>query len=204
MIVLIRHGQSTTNERGLLVGRSDPPLTDLGRAQARRLRAYLGNVRDVWTSPLQRAVTTARLCVPDLEPQVVASFIEVDYGSLDGQSLASITDEQWRDFEGTHERPLLDGESLNEVDARVHARLDALLEDPASALHRDDEHLAIVSHVSPIKSAITWALGAPAAAAWRLRIDNGSMTFIATRRSTPALIRMNVVPGSPGEAPVAL
>lgn len=194
MIILIRHGQSTTNELGLLVGRADPPLTDLGREQARRLTPHLGTVRDVWSSPLQRALTTARLAVPDVEPLIKDSFIEVDYGSLDGRRLDSITDEQWHRFEGGHDQPLLDGESLLEVDARVHVELDALFADPASALHREDEHLVIVSHVSPIKAAVVWALGVGGAAAWRMRIDNGSMTWLATRRSTPSLIRANVVP----------
>lgn len=194
VIVLIRHGQSSTNELGLLVGRSDPPLTELGREQARQLSAYLGDVRAVWTSPLERAISTARLAVANVEPVLKESFIEVDYGSLEGVSLSSITDEQWREFEGDHERPLLDGESLVAVDARVYRELDALLVDPGSPLHRGDEHLAIVSHVSPIKSAVTWALGVDGSAAWRMRIDNGSMTWIATRRSTPALIRANVMP----------
>ncbi|MDE3093583.1 MAG: histidine phosphatase family protein [Acidobacteriota bacterium] len=194
MIILIRHGQSTTNELGLLVGRSDPPLTARGREQASRLSSHLINVREVWSSPLERARDTARLAVPSLEAQVKEAFIEVDYGSLDGESLSSISDEQWRDFEGDHRRPLLDGESLDAVDQRVHTQLESLLADPTSALHHDDEHLVIVSHVSPIKSAITWALGVNGSAAWRMRIDNGSMTVIATRRLTPSLIRANVVP----------
>lgn len=194
MIILIRHGQSTTNELGLLVGRSNPSLTEQGRDQARRLIPHLIDVREVWTSPLDRAYRTARLAVPTLDPIVKDSFIEVDYGSLDGQRLASITDEQWHDFEGNHERPLLDGESLTAVDARVYAELDALLADPDSLVHRNDAHLAIISHVSPIKSAVTWALGVHGSAAWRMRIDNGSMTSIATRRSTPSLIRANVMP----------
>lgn len=194
MIILIRHGQSTTNALGLLVGRSNPSLTDAGREQARRLIPHLLDVKEVWTSPLDRAQQTARLCVPTIEPVIKESFIEVDYGSLDGQTLASITDDQWHEFEGRHDRPLLDGESLNEVDARVSAELDALLADPGSLLHRIDEHLAIVSHVSPIKSAATWALGVHGSAAWRMRVDNGSMTVLATRRATPTLIRSNVVP----------
>lgn len=194
MIILIRHGQSTTNELGLLVGRSDPPLTEIGRDQARRLIPHLIDVKEIWASPLDRALHTARLCVPTLEPVVKESFIEVDYGSLDGRSLASITTEQWREFEGQHERPFFDGESLDTVDARVYAELDALLDDPESLLHRSDEHLAIVSHVSPIKSAITWGLGVQGSAAWRMRVDNGSMTVLAIRRATPMLIRSNVVP----------
>jgi probable phosphoglycerate mutase len=51
-----------------------------------------------------------------------------------------------------------------------------------------------VSHVSPIKSAMVWALGVPGSAAWRMRLDNGSVTTITTRLSTPALLHYNVVP----------
>ena len=193
MIILIRHGQSTTNELGLLVGRSNPPLTERGRAQARALAAHLVGVREVWASPLERALHTARLCAPEHEPVIKDAFIEVDYGSLDGRPLASITPQQWRDFEGAHQRPLLDGESLAAVDARVHHELEALLADPTSLLHRDEEHLVIVSHVSPIKAAITWGLGVHGSAAWRLRVDNASMTVIGTRHATPQLVRTNVV-----------
>ena len=59
MILLIRHGQTTTNAQNLLVGRSDPPLTELGQRQARALRPLLDGVEEVWTSPLQRARSTA-------------------------------------------------------------------------------------------------------------------------------------------------
>ena len=59
MIVLIRHGQTTTNAKGLLVGRSNPELTELGERQARALRPLLGGVQEVWTSPLERARATA-------------------------------------------------------------------------------------------------------------------------------------------------
>src|ERR1700722_18761854 len=70
VIILIRHGQSTTNELGLLVGRSNPPLTDMGREQARRPSAHLNDVREVWSSPLDRALTTARIALGHLEPVI--------------------------------------------------------------------------------------------------------------------------------------
>ena len=194
VIILIRHGQSTTNELGLLVGRSNPPLTERGRDQARRLIPHLLDVKEVWASPLERAFDTARLAVPTLEPVVKESFIEVDYGSLEGRRLLDISMEQWQEFEAQHERPLLDGESLDAVDERVNAELEALLADGESLLHRSDEHLAIVCHVSPIKSAISWALGVHGSAAWRMRVDNASMTVLASRRDSPVLVRSNVVP----------
>lgn len=195
MIILIRHGQTTTNAKSLLVGRSDPSLTELGERQARSLRPLLNGVREVWTSPLQRARHTAAIALPHLDAVVNHSFIEVDYGDLDGQPLSAVTAEQWRLFETDHDTALGGGgESLASVDARVHAQLDALLADRTSLLHSPHDHLAIVSHVSPIKSAMVWALGVPGSVAWRTRLDNGSITTITTRQTTPALLHFNMIP----------
>jgi probable phosphoglycerate mutase len=194
MIILIRHGQTTTNADGLLVGRSDPHLTALGEQQARALVPYLKGVEEVWTSPLARARETAALALSELEPAVVESFIEVDYGDLDGQPVGAISPEQWRGFEHGHDLAFGGGESLAAVDTRVHAQLETLLGDPKSLLHSSHRHLAIVSHVSPIKSAVVWALGASPSTAWRTRLENGSITTIGTRGATPQLIRFNMVP----------
>jgi probable phosphoglycerate mutase len=195
VIILIRHGQTTTNEKGLLVGRSDAELTELGERQALALRPLLGGVREVWTSSLKRARVTAQLAVPHIEASVNDSFIEVDYGSLDGQPLGAVSAEQWRAFESDHHQALgKGGESLASVDERVHGVLDALLADRSSLLHSHERHLAIVSHVSPIKSAMVWALGVPGSVAWRTRLDNGSITTISIRQTTPALVHFNMVP----------
>lgn len=194
LIILIRHGQTTTNARGLLVGRSDPALTELGERQARALRPLLSGVSEVWSSPLRRARSTAELALPDVAHIVRDSFIEVDYGDLDGSPLSSVTIAQWESFETDHSLAIGNGESLDSVDVRVHAELDQLLADRASLLYDDQRHLAIVSHVSPIKSALAWALGVPGSVAWRTRLDNGSITTIGTRRTSPTLVHFNVVP----------
>ena len=60
MIYLVRHGQTLQNRAGLLQGRSDFPLNEMGREQARRVGAFFREqgVRfdAVYTSPLRRAV----------------------------------------------------------------------------------------------------------------------------------------------------
>jgi probable phosphoglycerate mutase len=194
VIILIRHGQTSSNAARLLVGQSDPTLTELGERQARALRPFLLNVQEVWTSPLQRARATAALAVPDLRALVKESFIEVDYGSLDGQPLSRVSEEQWRAFEHDHNTAFGDGESLASVDQRVHADLDVLLGDQTSLMHDANSHLAIFSHMSPIKSAMTWALGVSGSVAWRMNLSNGSMTTIGSRMWTPSLLNYNVVP----------
>jgi broad specificity phosphatase PhoE len=175
------------------VGQSDPALTERGERQARALRPLLTHVAEVWTSPLQRARVTAALAIPGIEAVVKESFIEVDYGTLDGQPLSRVTDEQWRAFEQDHTTAFGGGESLASVDQRVHAELDAQLADAASLLHSATSHLAIVSHMSPIKSAVSWALGVSGSVAWRMNLSNASMTTIFTRLSTPVLLNYNVV-----------
>jgi probable phosphoglycerate mutase len=194
MIILIRHGQTTTNAEGLLVGRSDPHLTALGERQARALAPYLKGVEEVWTSPLARARETAALALPGLAPVITESFIEVDYGDLDGQPVSAISPEQWHGFEHGHDLAFGGGESLASVDQRVHAQLDAIFADRSSLLHSSQRHLAIVSHVSPIKSAVVWALGVAPSTAWRTRLENGSITTIGARGATPQLVRFNMVP----------
>jgi broad specificity phosphatase PhoE len=194
VIILVRHGQTTSNAARLLVGQSDPALTELGERQARALRPYLLNVVEVWTSPLQRARATAALALPDLAALVKESFIEVDYGSLDGQPLSLVSEAQWRAFEHDHNIAFGDGESLASVDQRVHVELDAQLADQKSLMHDPTKHLAIVSHMSPIKSAMTWALGVSGSVAWRMNLSNGSMTTIGSRMWTPSLLNYNVVP----------
>jgi len=194
VIILIRHGQTTSNAARLLVGQSDPALTELGERQARALHPYLLGVVEVWTSPLVRARATAALAVPEIPAVVKESFIEVNYGSLDGQPLSLVTEEQWRAFEHDHNTAFGDGESLASVDQRVHVELGALLADQKSLMHDPKAHLAIVSHMSPIKSAMTWALGVSGSVAWRMNLSNGSMSTIGSRMWTPSLLNYNVVP----------
>ena len=194
MIILIRHGQTTSNAKRLLIGRSDPDLTPRGESQARSLRRALGGVAQVWTSPLVRARRTAELALPHLVAEVNGAFIEVDYGHWEGRSVEDVGVEEWRAMRRDHDAAFDGGESLATVDRRVHAALDELLADPNSYLHRSSEHLAIVSHVTPIKSATAWALGVAGSVAWRTRLDNGSMTMIAARDATPSLVHFNLVP----------
>jgi alpha-ribazole phosphatase len=195
VIVLARHGQSTTNATGLVVGRADPPLSELGQRQARALAGLLGDVATTWSSPLRRARETADLAAPGVAVEVRESFIEIDYGALEGRPLAEISASEWRDFETDQMARRGSGESLRSVDERVHAELDGLMGDPDSLLHEADRHLLIVTHFSPINSAVAWALGVAGPVTGRTRLDNGSLTTIGVRRGHPALVRFNVVPG---------
>jgi len=194
VILLVRHGQTTSNVENLFVGRGDPMLTELGQRQARSLSPFLTNVREVWCSPLTRALDTAGLCLPGMIPTVKESFIEQDFGDLEGTPVSNVSREEWDRFLSDSSVGLGGGESIDDVDARVYRELNGQLADPASLLHSPDEHLLVVSHVSPIKSAMTWALGVSGTVAWRTRLDNCSITAITSRRGQPSLVHFNLVP----------
>lgn len=92
-ILLVRHGQSEWNLTGRWQGQADPPLTDLGRAQARAAAQVLGTVDAVWTSDLQRAVETATIIAGELGvgPVVVDPDLrERDAGEWSGLTRAEI------------------------------------------------------------------------------------------------------------------
>jgi probable phosphoglycerate mutase len=65
-ILLVRHGQSEWNLTGRWQGQTDPPLTDLGRAQAAAAARSLGTVDAIWSSDLQRAAETATIVSNEL------------------------------------------------------------------------------------------------------------------------------------------
>lgn len=91
-LYLLRHGQTEFNVKKLVQGRCDSPLTDLGRQQARaaaaRLKAH-GVVPDkVVSSPLGRAMDTARLVAcellgPDAAVEPCEGIIERSYGTFE-------------------------------------------------------------------------------------------------------------------------
>lgn len=71
VLVLLRHGESSTNAAGVFTGWSDPPLTAAGERQARRAarRLAAAGIRpdSVHTSVRGRAIRTAELVCAELD-----------------------------------------------------------------------------------------------------------------------------------------
>jgi broad specificity phosphatase PhoE len=194
MLLLVRHGRTAWNRDGRLVGRTDVALDDVGEAQAGRVGARLGPVAELRTSPLSRARVTAELLGAGVGPVVDDAFVELDYGSSEGLTLDAVDPAHWARVREDAETRWPGGESLADVQARVAVACAALFSRDGHGARRDDGDVVVVSHVSPIKAAVCWALGADPTVAMRLQLDNGSITTIAWRRGTPVLLSYNVVP----------
>jgi probable phosphoglycerate mutase len=135
-LYLVRHGQSTGNIGGTLMGQSDHPLTPLGEDQARAAAERLApfGPMPVYSSDLPRARATAgRIVEPwrdgkaaDAPPEVILDprLREISLGDYEGRP--------WQEFEADTEltaafaedpyrTALPNGESLEHLEARVHA-----------------------------------------------------------------------------------
>lgn len=134
-LYLVRHGQSTGNIAGTLMGQSDHPLTPLGEDQARAAAERLApfGPMPVYASDLPRAQATAQHIVARWRaagatdvPRVVLDprLREIALGDYEGRP--------WQEFEADVEltaafaadpygTALPNGESLEHLEARAHA-----------------------------------------------------------------------------------
>jgi broad specificity phosphatase PhoE len=190
MIAFVRHGQTAVNRAGQLQGRVDADLTDLGREQAERLGAHLAaeKVARVIASPLRRATETAAPIAGahGLVVETDERLVELDYGEWDQRGLRDIPADAWERWRADPTFVPPGGESLAHVTARVDSFCDEYL---------GEDLVVAVSHVSPIKAAVCWALGVGTEATWRMFLELASVTRIGQRNGGPPyLLSFNEVP----------
>jgi broad specificity phosphatase PhoE len=118
-LVLARHGETEWARTGRHTGRTDVPLTDRGRAQARRLGLALRGrtFRRVLSSPLGRALESCRLAGFGDRVELVDDLREWDYGAYEGRTRVEIAAEVPGWTVWTH--PIVDGESLADLGRRA-------------------------------------------------------------------------------------
>lgn len=197
MLVLLRHGESTANAAGLLLGRTDAVLTEKGERQARALAGLLGPVVRIISSPLARARATAAALELPVPIEIDERWIEVDYGEHEGRPLGDVPAEIWQRWRTDPSYRPKFGETLAEVGVRVARACDALFEREGQGARDDAGDVVVVSHVSPIKAAVAWAIGADDALSWRLHLSTGSLTRIGWGATGPMLHTFNALPVPP-------
>ena len=142
---LVRHAASTT-PHGITVGAGDPPLSEAGRAQARRISAALAGrpLVAVWSSDLKRAIeTAAMIAAPHCLPVATTPALrELDFGAWEGKNLSDLWSEDPRAARAWEaditDTPASFAETVRDLEARVSAfwRGVALAGDVAIVAHR--------------------------------------------------------------------
>ena len=131
-LLLVRHGESTWNAQGRWQGWADPPLSELGRAQAEAAAPAAAPVDAVVSSDLQRARVTAELMAAVLEIEEV--HIEPDLRERDVGDFTGLTRDEiearWpgvlSNVAASIARDPRFGESVEQLATRVNAALTGL------------------------------------------------------------------------------
>jgi probable phosphoglycerate mutase len=177
-LVLVRHGATAHSAAMRFSGRNALPLDEGGRAQAAALAARdFGAVDAIVSSPLLRTAQTAEAIAGPLQLPVetVDDLIETDFGTWEGLTFAEARAEGAAQLDAWLASPDTappGGESFATVGRRVRRGRDAVL-----AAH-PGETVVVVSHVTPIKTLLRFALDAPPSAMFRLHLDTASVSIV--------------------------
>jgi broad specificity phosphatase PhoE len=188
-IVLARHGETEWSRDRRHTGKTDIPLTENGRRQASLLRDTLAgrSFARVLSSPLSRALETARQAGLGDRAELVDDLVEWDYGEYEGITTAEIRTRRpdwnlWRDG-------CPGGEKAADVGRRVDRVLDSL-----AGLDGD---VAVFAHGHVLRVLTARWLGLAPEAGALFKLDTGTLSALGYERETRVITRWNVpVPGS--------
>ena len=182
---LVRHGETEWARLGRHTGRTDVPLTELGRQQATSLGRRLDGHRFglVLTSPLSRARETAELAgfagVARLDPDLM----EWDYGSLEGRETVDIRESYpgWTIWRG----PWPGGETIADVATRAD-RIVARVRADATA-----GDALVFAHGHLLRVLVARWLGLePTAGGW-FALDTATISVLGWERGAPVVQTWN-------------
>ncbi|MDQ0760350.1 bifunctional RNase H/acid phosphatase [Streptomyces canus] len=193
--VLLRHGETplTPQKRFSGSGGTDPSLSDIGREQAERAAEALarrGTIQHILASPLTRTRQTAAAVAERLgiEVTVEDGLIETDFGAWEGLTFGEVR-ERYPDDLNTwlsdpEAEPTGGGESFAATATRIAATRDKLVAAYAGRT------VLLVTHVTPIKTFVRLALGAPPESLFRMELSAASLSSVAYYADGNASVRL--------------
>jgi broad specificity phosphatase PhoE len=182
-IVLVRHGQTEWSLSGQHTGSTDIPLTDQGREDARRLGERIGayEFARVLSSPLSRALETARLAGMPEPIEVRDELREWDYGEYEGRTTKDIRAERpewllWRDGCPGGEQAVHVGERVDRVIAE---------------LRQPGGDVALFAHGHVLRVLAARWIELPPEDGARLGLETGTLSVLGREREVPVLWSWN-------------
>lgn len=193
VIDLIRHAVTDANVAGRVQGQLDWGLNDEGRHQAARLASWIGQVDEVYTSPLGRAAETASLAFgPDHRPAHLEGLMEIDMGEWEGRNWEELrsSDPLLQDLWDVdeHFQRGMTGETYAQLRERATATMHGLANGGGGP-----KRIAAVSHGGTIGAYLRTLLGLDGARRHRLgRLANTAVSRVAYLKEGPLLVDFNV------------
>ncbi|MFI8516717.1 bifunctional RNase H/acid phosphatase [Streptomyces sp. NPDC085481] len=193
--VLLRHGETalTPEKRFSGSGGGDPELSAAGRRQAEAVAAALaarGTIQEIVSSPLTRCRQTAEAVATrlGLDVRIENGLRETDFGAWEGLTFAEVRERHKDDLDAwlasPKAAPTGGGESFATVARRVAATRDRLTAAYAGRT------VLLVTHVTPIKTLIRLALGAPPESLFRMELSAASISAVAYYADGNASVRL--------------
>jgi alpha-ribazole phosphatase len=179
-LLLVRHGEPDESMHGRCYGRLDVPLSAAGLRRAAAVGEALrsNEIAVVYTSPLQRALDTARAVASahGLEAIPREALRELDFGELEGRSHEEIASEHpdlyrfWMEDPSTVRFP--GGEALSDLRARVLPEVAGIRE------RHEGQSVAVVAHGGVVRVVLAEALELPDTALFRLDQPYGALSVV--------------------------
>ena len=174
ILILLRHGRTPNNAQARLQGQSDSPLDEVGFEQS----AVVGEaLRDRWpvdrlvVSSRRRTQQTARAAgLADVPTTVDDRWTEIDFGAYDDRRIGDVMAELGAAWASDVSYVPPGGESMTSLHERVGEAVDELAGEATTS------NILVVTHATPIKSAVVWLLGGGAEMIMRLRVSLASIT----------------------------
>ncbi|MCZ0208977.1 bifunctional RNase H/acid phosphatase [Streptomyces sp. UMAF16] len=194
-LVLLRHGETplTPQKRFSGSGGTDPALSAAGREQAHRVADALarrGTIQAIVASPLARTRETAGIVAArlNLDVTIEDGLRETDFGAWEGLTFGEVRERYPDDLNAwladPEAHPTGGGESFAETAVRLAATREKLV-----AAYRGRTAL-LVTHVTPIKTLIRLALGAPPESLFRMELSAASLSAVAYYADGNASVRL--------------
>lgn len=201
-LLLIRHGQTLHNTQGLISGRSDISINEVGHQQAKLMaeRVKTQYAIDVlYASPLQRTMQTAEYLSQVFHLPIISNpdLIEYGFGDLSDMNETILKTNNpalskqvsaWKEAKPSDHpiRPNISGsEPMEEFKNRIQAFTDMILEKHPGKI------VAGVSHGGFIKSFVYYHAGGDFSRYVPFWVDNVSLTIVDFYKGNPVIRLFN-------------
>ena len=190
-LVLVRHGLSTFNEKGLVQGRTDDSyLTDEGYKQASNSGKALSDINfdKIYSSPLVRASETAKTIVKELKGEHTIIFdknlLEVDLYSWAGLTINEIKSKYPKDYllwKNDPESLKLENKNnlIYEPIKELYVQANEFIDNISKiSFKNDNANILIIGHNAILRCLILSLIGRPKKGFRKIKLDNASFSIL--------------------------
>lgn len=189
-IILVRHGETELNVRGIYFGHMDPPLNENGKKQALKALESLRDINydKIYTSDLSRAFETAKIINHgNLDIVTTKDLREINFGIFEGYSYEELKEKHpvqleeskdWRNYN------YITGESVTEMQNRAVKFIEENI--------NLDETTILVSHWGPINTILSHYISHGLDSYWKYSVNNGGIVVLEFSEGHPILKGFNI------------